>query len=86
MLKRSACIWKTSTPGYKFAPAILVFCDVTALALDVDLTEGIRISQAIIARQTTGYCLEVALNIGYGQSSRNLSATFQSLKLISERM
>lgn len=69
-------------PEYKKRPAILAFEVVTQMALDIDLSEGLRISSANATRDGGCYQLEMSMSCGYGRSSAPINAKFKSLTVI----
>ena len=69
-------------PGHRIVRAQLVFCGIGALHLDMELTNGVIISEAKITARRPGSALEVALRAGYGSGSPNLTAIFESLHLV----
>jgi hypothetical protein len=65
-------------------PAVLVFQGVTALFLDIDTDEGIRISNVKIVAEPAMLRLDIHLNLGGGEASggrRSVSAKFQALQI-----
>jgi hypothetical protein len=60
----------------------LVFAGVSELCVDVDLNEGLRISEVSVAAIATEFRLEISLNIGGGEVSRgwrSITAKFKSV-------
>jgi len=76
----------TEYPEYQAPkPAILVFAGVSSLQMDLDLTEGIRISALTITGKLPTLKLEIHLSAGYGSVSggrRSVVADFHSLSVL----
>jgi hypothetical protein len=73
-------------PGYQTPkPASLIFAGVSSLQMDLDVTEGIRISALTVTGKLPTMKLEIHLSAGYGSVSggrRSVSADFQSLSVL----
>ncbi len=64
--------------------AVLTFRGVTALHVDVDVDEGLRISQLQIASDSLGLAMVIHLNVGGGSATggcSSITAKFKSLKV-----
>lgn len=70
-------------PGER--PCALVFLGVTAVGLDVDIDEGLRISDLRVIENTTSakpFRLEVDLNIGgVSMAGKSIVASFASVEI-----
>jgi hypothetical protein len=65
-------------------PRVLVFAGITEIGLDIDLSEGLRISNLEVEAGSSVFALTVDLNIGGGVASkgrRSISAKFESLSI-----
>jgi hypothetical protein len=63
----------------------LLFHGITDLVLDVDINEGMRISELQVMRNTGSqklFKLEVRLNIGFSAADVNIAASFTTLKIL----
>jgi hypothetical protein len=67
-------------PGER--PCALVFLNVGGLRVDVDASDGLRISELRVNETAAGYSLEVDLNIGgVAGRARNITASFSALEV-----
>src|SRR5262245_4455524 len=74
----------SDTPEYPvFKAAMLIFGGVLSCVLDLETSEGVRISQALISAQGLRFRLEMDLNLGGGSLTggrASIAADFESLK------
>lgn len=64
-------------------PCILAFSGITRLAIDVEISEGLRISSASVSSQGNAFTIEIGLNLGGGRGAwdRAVLASFDRLSL-----
>ena len=67
--------------GHK--PTALIFGGLTEISVDVDMEEGIRISIVDILPVSSGFRLEIDLNIGGGSASMGRRSIFAKFKTLS---
>jgi hypothetical protein len=69
-------------PGKR--PCALIFLNVANFRIDVDLSDGLRISKFRVLETPDGqnpYLLEIDLNIGGSGRSKSISASFAALEI-----
>jgi hypothetical protein len=67
-------------PGER--PCALVFLNVSGFRMDVDASDGLRISELRVNEMAAGHALEIDLNIGgVAGRARNITASFSALEI-----
>nr|WP_298688137.1 hypothetical protein [uncultured Dongia sp.] len=67
-------------PGER--PCALVFLNVSGFRMDVDASDGLRISELRVNETAAGHTLEVDLNIGgVAGRARNITASFATMEI-----
>jgi len=69
-------------PGER--PCVMIFLNVGNARIDVDLSDGLRISELRVVETPAGqnpYLLEIDLNIGGAGRTKSISASFAALEI-----